>query len=74
MTQDERIQARMEELTQEAAITLEAIRNLAPKGVADPWVDATTLTRAIQTGILDAPQLKNNLFGRGKIQTRTDHR
>jgi len=74
MTRDERIRTRVDELTQEAAITLEAIRNLAPKGVTDPWADAATLTRAIQTGILDAPQLKNNPFGRGKIQTRTDHR
>jgi methylmalonyl-CoA mutase cobalamin-binding subunit len=74
MTQDERIQTRVDELTQEAAITLEAIRDLAPRGVADPWVDAATLTRAVQTGILDAPQLKNNLYGRGKIQTHTDHR
>jgi hypothetical protein len=74
MTQDERIQARVDELTQEAAITLEAIRDLAPTGVADPWVDATTLTRAVQIGILDAPQLKNNPFGKGKIQTITDHR
>ena len=74
MSQDERIQARVDELTQEAAITLEAIRGLAPEGVADPLVDATTLTRTIQTGILDAPQLKNNPFGQGQIVTRIDQR
>ncbi len=74
MTQDERIRTRVNELCQEAAITLEAIRKLAPRRVTDPWVDATTLTRAVQTGILDAPQLRNNLFGRGNIQTHIDHR
>jgi methylmalonyl-CoA mutase cobalamin-binding subunit len=74
MTQDDRIQARATELSREATTTLEAILELAPDDVADPWVDATTLTRAIQTGILDAPQLKNNPFGRGKIVARIDSR
>jgi hypothetical protein len=72
MTQDDRIQRRVSELAQEATATLEAIRELAPVEVADPFVDATTLTRAVQTGILDAPQLKNNPYGRGKIVTRID--
>lgn len=72
MTQDDRVQTRAAELVQEAAVTLEAIRNLAPAGVADPFIDSTTLTRAVQTGILDAPQLKNNPFGRGKIVTSID--
>ena len=72
MTRDDRIQTRVAELTQEAATTLEAIRKLAPVEVTDPLVDAPTLTRAIQTGILDAPQLRNNPFGRGQIVTRID--
>jgi hypothetical protein len=74
MTQDDRIQTRVAELTQKAAVTLEAIRELAPAGIADPLVDAITLTQAVQTGILDAPQLKNNPFGRGQIVTRIDSR
>jgi len=74
MTQDERVQIRVEELTREAAHTLEAIRLLAPEGIVDPLVNATTLTWAVQTGILDAPQLKNNPFGRGEIITRIDKR
>ena len=73
-TQDDCIQTRVVELTREAADTLEAIRELAPAGVADPLVDATILTRAVQTGILDAPQLKNNPYGRGQIVTRIDSR
>jgi hypothetical protein len=74
MTQDDRVQTRLDELTQEAADTLEAIRALAPDGIADPLVNAAILTRAVQTGILDAPQLKNNIFGRGQIVTRIDKR
>jgi len=74
MTQDDRIQRRVAELTREAAATLEAIRELAPPGVADPLIDATTLALAVQTGILDAPQLRNNPFGRGQIVTRIDGR
>jgi hypothetical protein len=64
----------VEELTREAAHTLEAIRLLAPEELVDPLVNATTLTRAVQTGILDTPQLKNNPFGRGQIVTRIDKR
>jgi methylmalonyl-CoA mutase cobalamin-binding subunit len=74
MTQDVRIQARVEELTRAAKVALRGIRNLASSGVTDPLVDPTTLTRAIKTGILDAPQLKNNPFGRGEIITRIDQR
>jgi hypothetical protein len=74
MAQDEGVQSRVEELTREAEITLEAIRNLASGGVADPLADAATLSQAVQTGILDAPQLKNNPYGRGQIVTRIDNR
>jgi hypothetical protein len=74
MTQDGRIQNRVDELTQEATITIEAIQELASTGVADPLADSITLARAIQTGILDAPQLKNNPFGRGQIITHIDKR
>jgi methylmalonyl-CoA mutase cobalamin-binding subunit len=74
MTQDDQIQNRMEELMQEATTTLEAIRELAPKGVADPFTDASNLTRAVQSGILDAPQLKHNPFAQGQIATRIDRR
>ncbi len=70
MTADPRVQARKEELVAEAQVTLEAIRRQAGAGVNDPWSDAATLAAAVSTGILDAPQLKNNRFGRGKIVTR----
>jgi hypothetical protein len=74
MTRDEEIQSRVAELTEEAVITLEAVRTLAPAGVADPLSDAATLTHAVKSGILDAPQLRNNPYGRGQIAARIDQR
>jgi hypothetical protein len=69
-THDPRVQDRRETLVQETKVLLSAIRYLAPAGVDDPWADATTLARAVTTGLLDAPQLKNNRFGRGEVVTR----
>jgi hypothetical protein len=74
MTQDSCIQARVDELAKEAKITLEAIRELTPNKVDDPFVDPVTLTQAVQVGVLDAPQLKNNPIARGQIATRIDSR
>jgi len=74
MIQDPAVQARKEELIREAQVTLEAIRNLADDDVEDPWFDAATLTEAVRRGVLDAPQLKNNPYGRGGVVTRIDAR
>ena len=54
----------------EAEITLDAIYALAPPGVTDPLADPTTLARAVAAGILDAPQLRNNPFAPGRVETR----
>ena len=70
MTADPKIQARREELAAEAQIMLDAIRHLAAPGVEDPLLDAVTLARAVTSGLLDAPHLKNNPFGRGAIRTQ----
>jgi methylmalonyl-CoA mutase cobalamin-binding subunit len=70
MTHDPAIQNRVEALVKEARITLAAIRDLAPKDVQDPLVDPSTLKKAVKSGILDAPHLKNNPFACGLIQTR----
>jgi methylmalonyl-CoA mutase cobalamin-binding subunit len=70
MALDPLVQRRVEELISEARITLEVIKSLATASVADPLVDPATLTRAVTSGILDAPHLKNNAYAQGKIQTR----
>ena len=74
MTADPAVQQRKEELMREAQATLEGIRSLAGPEVADPLTDPLTLARAVTAGILDAPHLRNNLFARGQIVTRTDPR
>ena len=70
MTADPAIQERKNLLVQEARFTLNTIRSLAGRGIQDPLTDPHTLAQAVTTGIMDAPQLKNNRFGRGKIITR----
>ncbi len=70
MTQDPNVQFRVDTLIEASSITLDAIRDLAPESVSGPLVDPDTLTRAVATGIMDAPHLKNNPFAQGKIQTR----
>ncbi len=69
MTADPAISRRRAYLVQEAQETLEAIRRLGAH-VADPWADAGVLAAAVTSGILDAPQLRNNRFGRGQMRTR----
>jgi hypothetical protein len=64
------VQQRAESLAAEARLTLDAIRSLAPTDVHDPFCHPATLTRAVRLGILDAPQLKNNPYGRGRIRTQ----
>jgi len=70
MTVDSNIQARKRHLIDQVQITLQAIRNLAGESLEDPLTHPATLTRAVNLGILDAPQLKNNPFAPGAIRTR----
>jgi len=70
MTQASAVQARKEHLISEARVLLDAIRDLAAPNVADPWADAATLAKSVTLGLMDAPQLRNNRFGRGQIRTR----
>ena len=74
MTTDPVIQVRVQELVNEAELTLQAIRSLAPSDVDDPLTDPATLARAITSGMLDAPQLKNNPYALGHIHTQFDER
>ena len=69
MTADPKIQARTKQLVKEANKMLNAIRALSASS-SDPLIDPVILTRAVTSGILDAPQLLNNKFGRGQVRTR----
>jgi hypothetical protein len=70
MTRAPEVQARKAELMAETRLLLDAIRDIAASGVADPWADPATLTKAVSLGLMDAPQLKNNHFARGQARTR----
>lgn len=67
---DPEIKNRSKELLSEANYLLKAIKNLADNNTDDSWSDPETLTRAIKTGIIDAPHLKGNSEGAGKLTTK----
>jgi methylmalonyl-CoA mutase cobalamin-binding subunit len=68
MTADAIVQSRIKHLVSEATFTLDTIRSMGDGN--DALLDPKVLTEVVQSGILDAPQLKNNRFGLGKIRTR----
>jgi hypothetical protein len=70
MTQASEVQERKAILAAEAEILLGRISNLAAKEAVDPWADPQILAKAVTTGLLDAPQLRNNPFAPGKARTR----
>lgn len=70
MIYDPNIIKRKENLVSEAKITLLAIQNLSHNSTRDPFTDPEVLAKSVTMGILDAPQLKNNRYGRGMIRTR----
>jgi hypothetical protein len=73
-TVDPEVMARVDELVEQAQVTLEAIKAIASASVSDPWTDPATLAKSVSLGIMDAPQLGNNEYARGEIITRTDDR
>jgi len=74
LTADPDVMARAAELVEQAKVTLDAIKSIAPASVSDPWTDPATLAESVSLGIMDAPQLKNNPFARGEIISRIDAR
>lgn len=71
MTADPAITKRRKGLVKDANLLLDAIAKLGEPGVGDPFTDPATLTRAVTCGLLDAPQLRNNKFGRGEVRTQS---
>jgi hypothetical protein len=74
MSADPAVQARKVELVREAWVTLSAIQDLVVESGVDALTDPPTLARAVTSGILDAPQLTNNPYGRGQVITQIDDR
>jgi hypothetical protein len=74
LTRSENIQERVQELITEAKVLIETIRQLGNGVSADPLADPAVLSKAVSDGLLDAPQLLNNPYGRGEVSTIIDHR
>jgi methylmalonyl-CoA mutase cobalamin-binding subunit len=70
MTADPAVQARKRELVREAGVLLKAIRQLGSERL-EPLTDPATLERAVRLGLLDAPQLVNNAYARGRVRVRS---
>ena len=70
LTADPAIQQRKVELMEQAQVLLQAIRSLGRGQEGDPLTNPQVLQEAVTRGLMDAPQLKNNPFGRGRVRTR----
>ncbi len=70
MTADPQVQARKEELVDDAWRIVEGIRLLG-NGCSDPLTDPRTLALAVRSGVVDAPQLRGNPAAAGITTTRT---
>ena len=74
VTSSEMIQQRVKELVSEAGKLVNAIHQLGAGISTDPLADPKVLAMAVTSGMLDAPQLKNNPYGRGEVVTSIDRK
>jgi len=70
MTKDPEVQRRKDELVEEAMVIVEAIQQLGAGKADDPLTEPDVLARAVEIGLLDAPQLKGNPYACGKVRTK----
>ncbi len=63
-----RFRKRKEQLISDAKVILDAIKKLSNS--EDPLSDPESLTKAVKTGILDAPDLKGSKVAKGSICTK----
>ncbi len=70
MTADPMVQQRKEQLKSDALLIVEAIRRLGAGKDTDPLLDPDVLARAVEIGLLDAPQLRGNPHACGRVRTR----
>jgi hypothetical protein len=69
MTADPRVQRRKTQLLDDAAVLLAAIARLG-SNERDPYTDPNVLATIAEIGLMDAPHLRGNAAGCGKIVTR----
>ncbi|NLY89819.1 MAG: cobalamin B12-binding domain-containing protein [Firmicutes bacterium] len=66
---DPAVQARRDELIDEAELLIETIQAMARSESDDPLTDPVVLQEAVRIGLLDAPQLKGNPEAAGRVRT-----
>ena len=67
MSLDPDVQARKHELKKDALLLIDAIKSLGHS--EDPLTKPKILNKAVEIGLLDAPDLKGNEYARGEICT-----
>ncbi len=70
MRADPQVQARCKELVHEVQYTLMLIQKTWGSEADDPLIDPRILSKLVTSGLLDAPQLRNNPYAPGKMKTR----
>jgi len=68
MSLDADVQLRKKELLSEANLLIEAIKSLGNS--EDPLIDPKVLCKAVEIGLLDAPDLEGNKYAKGEICTK----
>ncbi len=69
LTDNPAIQARKNELKEEAQVLLEALGKFGEERSDDPWSDPDLLADAIRKGLLDTPHFRGNQYLCGNIVT-----
>jgi len=72
LTSSPNVREQVGALVSEARMLIDAIRVLGDDKSDDPLADASVLAEAVQVGLMDAPQLVNNPYGKGEISTVID--
>jgi hypothetical protein len=68
-TLDPEVKKRKEELIEEAILLIEGIKKLG-NSKEDPLTSPSVLKKAVEIGLLDAPDLKGNKYARGEVKTK----
>jgi methylmalonyl-CoA mutase cobalamin-binding subunit len=74
LTQSANIQQRVDELVQEAGVLINRIGEIGEGRMEDPLNSPEVLAEAVKIGLMDAPQLVSNPYGRGQVSTLIDPR
>ena len=74
LTQSANIQQRVDELVKEAGVLINKIGEIGEGRTEDPLNSPEVLAEAVNIGLMDAPQLVNNPYGRGQVSTVIDPR